>query len=199
MTGTYDQLPADLPVPVDDGSADHLPGLALPSISLPATSGGEVDLSTLGASRTVVYIYPMTGRPGVALPAGWDEIPGARGCTPESIGFRDHHEDWNDLGVGVFGLSSQSSAYQTELAQRLELPFPVLSDEAFALAQALRLPTFQSAGQRLYTRLTLVIAAGMIEHVFYPVFPTDTHAAVVAGWLRDNPPVTIPSSTGERS
>lgn len=187
MTGAYDDLPADLPVPVADGAAAHLVGAAVPEIRLPATTGGSVDLAELAAGRAVLYVYPMTGRPGVPLPAGWDAIPGARGCTPESIGFRDHAGELAELGVEVCGLSSQDPADQRELAQRLDLSYPVLSDVRFALAEALRLPTFRAAGVRRYTRLTLVLAQGRIEHVFYPIFPTDSHAAEVARWLRSEP------------
>jgi peroxiredoxin len=190
MTGAFDQLPTGLPVPVNDGAADHLIGLAVPAIRLPATTGGAVDLATVAAppdARVVVYLYPMTGRPGVALPDGWDEIPGARGCTPETIGFRDNEVEFADQGVTVFGLSSQDTAYQRELAERLELGFAVLSDERFELTEALSLPTFVANGVRLYTRLTLVLRDGVIEHVFYPVFPTDTHAAEVQAWLAANP------------
>ena len=181
------QLPADLPVPVDDGAANHLPGLALPPITLASTAGGTVSLDTLGADRprTVLYVYPMTGRPGADLPDGWDSIPGARGCTPESCGFRDHHRDLAAAGAAVYGLSTQSTAEQAEAAERLNLPFPLLSDHETLLAQPpLRLPSFEAGGIARYRRLTLVIAGGRIEHVFYPVFPPDTHAAQVLAWLQ---------------
>ena len=180
------QLPADLPVPTDDGAADHLPGLALPAVALPSTAGGAVSLDELGRDRprTVLYVYPMTGKPGAELPQGWDAIPGARGCTPESCGFRDHHADLAAAGADVYGLSTQSTADQAEAAERLHLPFPLLSDEDTLLAAApLRLPTFEAGGTR-YRRLTLVIADGRIEHVFYPVFPPDTHASEVLAWLQ---------------
>jgi peroxiredoxin len=179
-------LPADLPVPEDDGAADHLPGMALPSIVLPSTAGGAVSLDGLGRDRprTVLYVYPMTGKPGAALPEGWDAIPGARGCTPESCGFRDHHADLAAAGAEVYGLSTQSTADQAEAAERLHLPFPLLSDQDALLAQSpLQLPTFEAGGRLRYRRLTLVISAGRIEHVFYPVFPPDGHAAEVLLWL----------------
>lgn len=183
----YEQLPADLPVPEDDGAAAHLTGAAMPPITLPATSGEEVDLSRLGP-RAVVYVYPMTGTPGVPLVAGWDEIPGARGCTPESMGFRDHYEDLTALGAGVFGLSVQSAAEQAEAAGRLALPFPLLSDSGLALAERLGLPTFTAAdGVVRYKRLTLVLDQGRISHVFYPIFPPNQHAAEVLDWLRAQP------------
>jgi peroxiredoxin len=185
MSGGYEQLPADLPVPEDDGAAEHLPGTVMPSITLPATSGGTVDLATLGKPVAIVYVYPMTGTPGVALPVGWDQIPGARGCTPESLGFRSHYEELSELGVQVFGLSSQTPAEQAEAAMRLELPFPLLSDPGLALADQLRLPTFIADGVVRYKRLSLVLRAGRIFHVFYPVFPPDTHAAEVLAWLRE--------------
>jgi peroxiredoxin len=183
-------LPTDLPVPEDDGAADHLPGLVLPPLELPSTAGGSVSLATLGGGepRTVLYVYPMTGRPGADLPAGWDEIPGARGCTPEACAFRDHHADLAAAGAGVYGLSTQSTADQAEASERLHLPFPLLSDEEARLAgPPLRLPTFEADGRPRYKRLTLVIAGGRVEHVFYPVFPPDGHAAEVLAWLRSNP------------
>src|SRR5579872_3819887 len=176
-------LPANLPVPEDDGAAAHLPGMRLPDLSLPSTSGGVVLLSRL-PSRTVLYVYPMTGRPDVPLPDGWDLIPGARGCTPEACAFRDHHADLRAAGAEVYGLSSQTTEYQREAVSRLHLPFPLLSDERLELADALRLPTFEIRGRRLYKRLTLVVSAGIIEHVFYPVFPPDEHAGQVVVWLR---------------
>lgn len=182
----YMSLPSDLPAPEDDGAADHLAGLEMPPITLSGTAGSRVALDDLGPGRTVLYIYPLSGRPGVDLPDGWDAIPGARGCTPEACGFRDHHADLRAAGAAaVFGLSSQSTDYQAELAERLDLPFEILSDPGFAVADALRLPTFTADGDRLYTRLTLVVADGRIEHVFYPVFPPDQHAGEVLRWLRD--------------
>ena len=182
----YTSLPADLPAPEDDGAADHLPGRSMPALVLPASDGTSVDRSRLGPGLTVIYVYPMTGRPGVDLPDGWNEIPGARGCTPESIGFRDQHAELHAAGAtAVYGLSTQDIPYQRELAQRLELPFPMLSDADLALAGELGLPTFQTAGMTLYRRLTLIIDGGRIEHVFYPVFPPDGHAAEVLAWLQD--------------
>jgi len=160
--------------------------MALPYLELPATDGRTYSLRALPGPRVVIYIYPMTGRPGVALPDGWDLIPGARGCTPESCGFRDHFSELAELGAGVFGLSSQDTEYQAEAAERLELPFPILSDSAFALDAALSLPTFEMNGKRLYRRLTMVVSNGDIEHVFYPIFPPDAHAAEVLAWLTKN-------------
>lgn len=180
-------LPADLPVPADDGAAAHLTGAALPDLSLPATTGDEVRITTLQGSqpRLVLYAYPRTGRPGEdPLVPGWDLIPGARGCTPESCGFRDHASDLRALGAAVAGLSTQDTDYQREAAQRLNLPFPLLSDAGFRLTDALRLPTFEVSGHRLLKRLTMIIRDGVIEHVFYPVFPPDTHALEVLEWLR---------------
>jgi peroxiredoxin len=176
--------PAKLPVPQDDGAADHLPGLRLPKMSLPSTSGTEITVSSLGP-LTILYVYPMTGRPGVPLPEGWDLIPGARGCTAEACAFRDHHSGLQAAGATVYGLSSQSTEYQQEARSRLHLPFPLLSDERLAMADALRLPTFDVHGKRLFKRLTLVVVAGLIEHVFYPVFPPDEHAEQVLVWLRE--------------
>ncbi|MER7178673.1 redoxin family protein [Streptomyces hyaluromycini] len=184
----YTSLPADLPVPEDDGAAAHLPGTKLPRLELPGTDGATVRLDALGAGRTVIYIYPLTGRPGVDLPDGWDSIPGARGCTPETCGFRDHYQDLLAAGAGgVFGLSSQETDYQREVAERLHLPFQMLSDPARSLAQELGLPTFETNGLTLYKRLTLIVRDGVIEHVFYPIFPPNEHAAQVLAWLRDNP------------
>jgi peroxiredoxin len=176
-------LPADLPEPEHDGAADHLPGTAVPALTLPATTDGELTLAEL-PGLTVLFCYPRTGRPDEELPPGWNEIPGARGCTPETCGFRDRHDQFADLGARVVALSTQDPEYQREMAERLELPFPVLSDERLELVSALRLPTFETAGWTLVRRLTLVIRDGRIEHVFYPVFPPDSHASEVLEWLR---------------
>jgi peroxiredoxin len=157
--------------------------MLVPGVALPSTAGGEVRLDRL-AGRTVLFCYPRTGRPDQELPPGWDAIPGARGCTPEACGFRDRHEQFADVGARVLALSTQDPEYQREMAERLELPFPVLSDERLELVEALRLPTFTTSGWTLVKRLTLVIRDGRIEHVFYPVFPPDTHAAEVLAWLR---------------
>ena len=178
------ELPNDLPVPEDDGAADHLPGMCLPSVPLASTSGEIVDLSAL-PGRTVVYCYPMTGRPDRSLPAGWDEIPGARGCTPQTCSFRDHHAELRSLGASVFGSSTQDTEYQREAATRLHLPFALLSDSDLAFAGALGLPTFEVDGMILLKRLTLVIDEGWIEKVFYPVFPPDRSAEEVVEWLED--------------
>lgn len=174
-----------IPPPADDGGALHLCEMAVPDITLPATSGPPVSLARL-AGLSVVYAYPRTGRPGkIGLVEGWDAIPGARGCTPQSCGFRDHHAELCGAGANsVFGLSTQDSAYQREMAQRLQLPFPVLSDEHLQLARALRLPVMEVAGRTLLRRLTMVIDNGRIVKVFYPVFPPDRNAADVLAWLR---------------
>jgi peroxiredoxin len=177
-------LPADIPTPRDDGGARHLTGVELPALALQATDGSRNDLSTL-RGRTVVYIYPRTGVPGVPLPEGWDAIPGARGCTPQSCSFRDHFDELRTLGVAqVYGLSAQETDYQSEAAQRLKLPFPLLSDSSLEFAQAIKLPTFSVAGMRLLKRMSLVIDDGVITRVFYPVFPPDMSAAEVVAWLR---------------
>lgn len=180
-------LPANLPVPRDDGAARHLLGSAVPDIALLATDGRMVSLATIRGERVVVYAYPRTGRPGESpLVDDWDLIPGARGCTPETCGFRDHHAEMKAAGAEVFGLSTQDTAYQQELVERLHLPFAVLSDAMLELTHAWRLPTFEAAGQTLMRRLTLVIRDGRVEHVWYPVFPPDSHAEEVVGWLRAN-------------
>ncbi len=191
MTTTHDPnvLPPGIPVPQDDGAARHLQGLALPSLSLAATDGSRVDLSKL-AGRTVVYIYPRTGVPGQPLPEGWDAIPGARGCTPQSCSFRDHFAELKRLGVAhLYGLSTQDTAYQREAVERLKLPFAILSDAGLALTRAIDLPTFAVAGMTLLKRMALVVDDGVIGKVFYPVFPPDRSAAEVIAWLkRGSPP-----------
>ena len=175
-------LPPDLPVPQDDGAARHLEGTRLPSLTLAATDGGEVDLAAL-SGRTVVY--PRTGRPRQPLPDGWDAIPGARGCTPQSCSFRDHFAELKALGVShLYGMSTQDSDYQREAVERLHLPFATLSDAGLRFTRALRLPTFAVDGMTLQKRMVLVIDDGVIVKVFYPVFPPDASAGVVAAWLR---------------
>jgi peroxiredoxin len=177
-------LPDDLPAPQDDGAARHLTGAKLPAIALPATDGAQVELAGL-KGRTVVYIYPRTGRPGQALPTGWDGIPGARGCTPQSCSFRDHFAELKRLGVAqLFGLSTQDLDYQREAVERLHLPFAILSDADFRLTDALKLPTFEVDGMRLIKRMAWVIDDGVVTHVFYPVFPPDRSAEEVVGFLQ---------------
>jgi peroxiredoxin len=179
-------LPADLPVPQDDGAARHLQGARLPSLDLPATDGSEIELAAL-AGRTVVYIYPRTGRPGQPPPDGWDAIPGARGCTPQSCSFRDHFAELRQLSVShLYGISTQDTDYQREAAERLHLPFPLISDADLRLTGALRLPTFAVDGMTLQKRMVLVIDDGVIAKVFYPVFPPDESAAEVVAWLRSS-------------
>ena len=178
------EWPQGLPVPTDDGACDHLPGMRLPSVSLMSTAADQVDLSAL-TGTTIVYCYPLTGRPDQNLPPGWDEIPGARGCTPQSCAFRDHHAELRELGARVFGLSAQDTAYQREASGRLHLPFLLLSDEKREFARALELPTFEAEGMTLIKRLTLVIEEGEILKVFYPVFPPGKNAQEVADWLSE--------------
>jgi len=178
-------LPPNLPVPVDDGAAAHLRGMRMPEVTLSSTDGHAVSLARLGRGRTVIYAYPRTGRPGEPdLTPGWDLIPGARGCTPETCAFRDHYQELIQAGAKVVGLSTQKTAYQQELAERLRLPFPILSDSDLELTRALRLPTFDIAGQTLLRRLTFIVNDARIEHVWYPVFPPDRHAEEVVAWLR---------------
>lgn len=188
MNSGLHTLPPELPVPQDDGAAAHLTGLHLPDITLPATDGTQVNLARL-PGRHVIYIYPMTGRPDRALPDGWNEIPGARGCTPQSCSFRDHYAELQALNTGVFGLSTQSTDYQQEARERLHLPFQLLSDEGLKLKAALGLPTFEVEGVELYKRLTLVIDGGNIVKVFYPVFPPDRSAEDTVKWMTTYPQV----------
>lgn len=179
-------LPPDIPIPQDDGAAAHLPGMKLPSLALLATDGTKVDLSKL-TGRTVIYAYPRTGVPGVDPPQGWDQIPGARGCTPQSCSFRDHCGELKRLGVAqLFGLSTQDTEYQQEAAKRLHLPFPILSDEKLALTKALRLPTFSVAGMTLLKRMALIVDDSRLTKAFYPVFPPDKNAEEVIGWLQES-------------
>ena len=184
--GTHDPntLPPNIPAPQDDGGAAHLTGMKLPDLALPATHGAPVNLSKL-QGRTVLYIYPRTGVPGVDLPPGWNDIPGARGCTPQSCSFRDHFDELKRLGVAqLYGLSVQDTAYQQEAAARLHLPFAILSDEKRALTEALHLPAFVTSGMTLLKRMAWVIDDGVITKVFYPVFPPDKNAEEVVAWLR---------------
>jgi peroxiredoxin len=172
-----------IPAPVDDGATSHLVGAVVASVPLQATSGESVDLSAL-RGRTIVYAYPRTGRPGMEDPEGWDMIPGARGCTPQSCSFRDHFAELKGLGVDhLFGLSTQDPDYQREAAERLHLPFAILSDEHLRLTRAMDLPTFATSGMTLLKRFTLVIEDGRVKHVFYPVFPPDRSAGDVIEWL----------------
>ena len=176
------QLPANLPVPQDDGACRHLLGSHLPDVALVSTEGQLINLRQR-PGLIVLYAYPLTARPGVALPPGWDEIPGARGCTPESCAFRDHHADIRKLGAEVYGLSTQSTDYQREVRERLHLSFDLLSDETHAFTDALSLPTFTAASMRLLRRGTLIANAGVIERVFYPIFPPDKHPEEVVSYL----------------
>jgi peroxiredoxin len=190
MASDVNARQADLPQPVDDGAADHLTGTAMPALRLSATTGEDVrvDLVPDGAHRLVLYAYPRTGPPGEdPLTPDWDLIPGARGCTPEACAFRDHAADLAAAGAAVAGLSTQDTGFQREVVERLRLPFPLLSDTELRLTRALDLPTFDAAGQTLLKRLTLIVSDGVIEHVFYPVFPPDGHAAAVLSWLESHP------------
>jgi peroxiredoxin len=174
-------LPENLPVPQDDGRASHLKGVRLPAIELAATTGESIDLSKL--PRAVVFCYPLTARPGEDLPKDWNDIPGARGCTPEVCRFTDLMNEFRQKGWPVFGLSTQSAAYQLEMAERLHVPYPILSDHALAFASALKLPLLKIDGMSLMARLTMIIVDHRIEHVFYPIFPPDTHADEVLAWI----------------
>ena len=177
-------MSGSLPVPVDDGAADQLPGREVPDVSLPSTLGGLLDLAAAAAEGLlVVYVYPRTGRPGEPLPHGWDEIPGARGCTPQSCAFRDHMQDLAARGATVVGVSTQSPGDQAEFADRERIPYPLLSDSELQLSDRIGLPTFQVGELWLYKRLTFIACKGRIEKVFYPVFPPEHNAAEVLSWL----------------
>lgn len=182
---SFAELPKDLPVPVDDGGCNHLLGELLPSINLLSTQSRSLDLSRI-SGRLVIYCYPMTGQPESPLPDEWNLIPGARGCTPQSCAFRDHHQELRSLGVQVFGLSTQGTEYQREAAERLHLPFELLSDWELSFSQALKLPMFEFEGRQLIKRVTFIANSGRIIKVFYPVFPPDKNAADVINWLRND-------------
>jgi peroxiredoxin len=184
MGTDYGRLPAGLPVPVDDGAADHLPGLRVPRLSLPASDRGSRDLATLAEGLLVAYLYPRTGAPGKPMPEGWDAIPGARGCTPQSCAYRDSLAEFDELGAAVVGISAQSTAEQREFAERENIPFPLLSDARLELAAELNLPTFDAGGPTLYRRLTLIAEAGRIVTAHYPVFPPDGDAEAALARLR---------------
>lgn len=181
-------LPDDLPVPVDDGAADHLSGMMLPEVRLPLASGGEVSLREFSHERLVVFVYPRTGTPGAPPIDGWDQIPGARGCTPQSCAYRDRISDFHDLGVTLLGLSAQPIEEQDAFREREGIPYGLLNDSALELRRTLNLPVFKAGGMALYRRLTLIADGGRIVKVFYPVFPPDKNATEVLDWIRDNPP-----------
>ena len=185
MTNLHD-LPVDLPVPEDDGATDHLPGARLPSITLSANSGEPIDLAAAARETLVVYVYPATGVPGQPLPEGWDEVPGARGCTLQSCAFRDHAAELGELGATVLGISGQRISEQREFAERENIPYRLLNDSEFILGAALGLPTFQLGGARYYRRLTFIARAGEIAKVFYPVFPPQGNALEVIQWLNES-------------
>jgi peroxiredoxin len=184
MSTNLSQLSKDLPVPIDDGAASHLEGSLLPNLTLNSTDGASVNLAEL-SGRWVIYVYPMTGRPDIPLPDGWDGIPGARGCTPQSCSFRDHYAELKSLNTKVFGLSTQTTEYQREVRDRLHLPFQLVSDSTLRLKSTMLLPTFLVAGMELFKRLTLIAHEGWIEKIFYPVFPPDQNADEVLVWLRN--------------
>jgi peroxiredoxin len=179
------ELPANLPVPEDDGACNHLETMRFPSVALITTSGSKIDISSI-RGLAVVYFYPLIGNPDSPPMLGWNEIPGARGCTPQSCAFRDLHAEFTELGVSVYGVSSQSHSQQVEASGRLHLPFELVSDLSFELASALKLPTFEYNSSTLIKRLTLIIENGIIKKVFYPVFPPNENAADVIAWLREN-------------
>jgi peroxiredoxin len=184
VTADFGSLPSGLPVPADDGACDHLLGLELPPVPLPAVDGSHQVLDQVPTEWLVLYVYPRTGGPGITLPDDWDLIPGARGCTPQGCAFRDHHVELAGLGATVWGVSAQPLEEQRDFSERMHIPFPLLNDSGLLLAGApLRLPTFEGGGLTLYRRVTLLARDGRIEKVFYPVFPPDRNAAEVIGFL----------------
>jgi peroxiredoxin len=183
MNQNFSELPPNLPVPIDDGAGDCLLGKSLPKIIMTSTSGQQINLAKI-KGKIVFYCYPMTGQPGIKLPEGWDLIPGARGCTPQSCSFRDHYQELQSLNTQVYGISTQETAVQLEAQQRLHLPFELLSDLDLKLAEALQLPTFEVENKQLLRRLTFIAQAGTIIKVFYPVFPPDQNAQDVIDWLK---------------
>lgn len=187
MPESYRDIPYDIAVPVDDGAADHLPGRKVPQVQLSSTLGGQLDLGAATDRLAVVYVYPRTGIPGEPLPSGWNEIPGARGCTPQSCAFRDHVLELAAYGASVLGLSAQPHEEQREFAGREHIPYPLLSDPHLRLAEALGLPTFEAAGTRFYRRLTFIARGRHIAKVFYPVFPPHRNPSEVLHWLAEQP------------
>jgi peroxiredoxin len=185
VSADYRELPPDLPAPMDDGAAAHLVGIALPDLRLPSTQGRAESLAELAGGLLVAYVYPRTGTPGEPLPAGWNDIPGARGCTPQSCAYRDRLAEFTELGASLIGVSAQGPDEQREFAEREHIPFPLLSDAGLQLAESLGFPTFEVDAMTLYKRLTLVAEGGRIVKAFYPVFPPDRNAAEVLAWLRD--------------
>lgn len=183
MSSDLTNLPVSLPVPQDDGACDHLPGRALPAIELPSTAGRMVNLAELKVP-TVLFFYPRNAQPHEPIPEEWNLIPGARGCTPHSCGFRDLHHEFKVLGFQIFGVSTQDTDYQKELVDRVHLPFEVLSDAKLELVKALQLPIFEYHGRQLIKRMAWVVEAGRITKVFYPVFPPDKNADEVLSWLK---------------
>ncbi|MBY3989416.1 redoxin family protein [Rhodococcus fascians] len=194
-------LPADLDVPRDDGATDHLAGLTMPTTRLPSTDGGHVDLAALGTGSVLIYVFPMTGAPGHDMPDGWDAIPGARGCSSHNCDMRNHYAELVQAGISaVYGLSSQPVEYQTDLVRALRLPYPLLTDNELTLHAAIGLPTFGAEDLTVYRRLALVVTGGIIEHVFYPVFPPDRHAQTVLDWLDEHPrPAMAPMRGSSRT
>lgn len=179
----YTELPSNLPVPQDDGASSHLLGKSLPDVILLSTSGKQVNLSHI-RDLAVLFCYPMIGQPGVELPNGWDLIPGARGCTPQSCSFRDRYRDLQKLNVQVYGISTQKSSTQLEAVERLHLPYELLSDADFQLTTLLQLPTFEVEHQRFIKRLTLIVRDSEIVKVFYPIFPPERNVIDVIKWLK---------------
>lgn len=186
MRNNFYSLPENLPVPQDDGACAHLEGILLPSLPLRTTANRTIDLAAITKSPTVLFFYPRTGRPDEAAPIGWDEIAGARGCTPQSCGYRDLYSEFQSLGVQVFGVSTQATEFQQELVQRIYLPYEIISDADFNLTNTLKLPTFIFNSIRLLKRAAWFCKDGKIKKVFYPVYPPDKNAETVLNWIKSN-------------
>ncbi|VAW52529.1 Alkyl hydroperoxide reductase subunit C-like protein [hydrothermal vent metagenome] len=179
------QLPEGLPVPVDDGACNHLEGAPFPSMLITVTPHATYDFSK-EKGINIIFFYPMIGHPDSLPMTGWNEIPGARGCTPQALSYKNYFRQITKLGVRLFGASSQALKEQNDAIDRLKLPFELINDSSFLLSNALKLPTFQFNEIKMIKRLTLVVVDGVIKKVFYPVFPPNKNVDDVIVWLKEN-------------